>query len=87
MYLIFQSAITGRASLGGKDERGQSVEKSFSLMDMSPQTADETKHIRQAVVEEGFILNIFDLLRRVPKRLLMILKLKSVALLPTIERN
>jgi len=74
MYLIFQSAITGRASTSTENE----PIGNFSLMDLQPQTNDETKHIRNAIVADNFILNIFDLLRRVPKRLLMILKLNDL---------
>lgn len=50
MYLIFQSAITGRASLAPKDEDGQRAPETFSLMDMKPQTEEEAKRIRNTVV-------------------------------------
>ena len=76
MYLIFQSAITGRSSLESIDDQGVVTEKSFSLMDMEPTSAEENQRIRKTIASDGFILNIFDLLRRVQKRLLMILKLK-----------
>jgi aarF domain-containing kinase len=68
LYLIFQSAITGRASFN---------EVSPSLMDMAPADSKELRRLRQAVTAEGIMQSIFGLLRQLPKRLLMVLKLKS----------
>ncbi|GAA96334.1 hypothetical protein E5Q_03000 [Mixia osmundae IAM 14324] len=70
LYPIFESAITGRASLG-KAGGG-------SMMDLANQTPEEAHRIRVAVVEEGLLTSIFDLLRRVPRRLLMVLKLNDL---------
>jgi aarF domain-containing kinase len=44
-----------------------------------PQTEEEMEAIRNAVIErEGLLLSVFDLLRRVPRRLLMLLKLNDL---------
>ena len=46
---------------------------------MMPQTEEEMEAIRNAVVQrEGLLLSVFDLLRRVPRRLLMLLKLNDL---------
>lgn len=46
---------------------------------MMSQTEQETEAIRTAVVEqEGLLLSVFDLLRRVPRRILMLLKLNDL---------
>lgn len=49
------------------------------MIDLTAQTAKEMEAIRQAVVEkEGLLLSVFDLLRRVPRRVLMVLKLNEL---------
>ncbi|KAH9819034.1 atypical/ABC1/ABC1-B protein kinase [Melampsora americana] len=68
-YNIFESAITGRVGMKGTG----------SLMVMNNQTREEQQHIRSTVVaEEGMISNIFQILRKVPRRLLMILKVNDL---------
>ena len=43
------------------------------------QTEEEMEAIRQAVVQrEGLLLSVFDVLRRVPRRVLMVLKLNDL---------
>ncbi|KAG0146492.1 hypothetical protein CROQUDRAFT_657300 [Cronartium quercuum f. sp. fusiforme G11] len=68
-YNIFESAITGRVGMKGTG----------SLMVMENQTREEQQLIRSTVVaEEGMIMNIFQILRNVPRRLLMILKVNDL---------
>lgn len=68
-YNIFESAITGRVGMKGTG----------SLMVMNNQTREEQQYIRSTVVaEEGMISNIFQILRKVPRRLLMILKVNDL---------
>lgn len=70
LYPIFQAAITGRAALDpAKAKRG-------SMMELGDQSKEEARQIRRAVVEGGLIMSLFDLLRRVPRRILMVLKVK-----------
>ena len=50
-----------------------------SMIDLSPQTEEEMEAIRTAVVQrEGLLLSVFDVLRRVPRRVLMVLKLNDL---------
>ena len=49
------------------------------MIDLTAQTEEEMEAIRQAVVEkEGLLLSVFDVLRRVPRRVLMVLKLNDL---------
>lgn len=61
------------------DDDSSSPRRSSSLIDLMPQTEEEMEAIRNAVIErEGLLLSVFDLLRRVPRRLLMLLKLNDL---------
>ena len=49
------------------------------MVDLSAQTEAEMEAIRNAVVQkEGLLLSVFDVLRRVPRRVLMVLKLNDL---------
>ena len=49
------------------------------MIDLSAQTEEEMEAIRKAVVQkEGLLLSVFDVLRRVPRRVLMVLKLNDL---------
>jgi aarF domain-containing kinase len=49
------------------------------MIDMMPQSDEEMEAIRNAVVNrEGLLLSVFDVLRRVPRRVLMVLKLNDL---------
>jgi aarF domain-containing kinase len=85
-YLI---SISGRAALEGtwEDEPSPSLEgknestfkRASSMIDMMPQSEEEMEAIRNAVVNrEGLLLSVFDVLRRVPRRVLMVLKLNDL---------
>jgi len=68
-YDIFESAITGRIGLKG----------SGSLLNLSSKSADELKLIRGTLVsQEGIFAEILKILRNVPRRLLMILKVNDL---------
>jgi hypothetical protein len=45
---------------------------------MDPQTEEEKDVIRKAVRHEGLLLSLLDVLRRVPRRVLMVLKLNDL---------
>lgn len=50
-----------------------------SMIDLSKQTEEELEAIRNAVVQrEGLLLDVFDVLRRIPRRVLMVLKLNDL---------
>ena len=49
------------------------------MVDLMPQTEEEMEAIRNAVIQRGGLLvSLFDLLRRVPRRVLMLLKLNDL---------
>lgn len=49
------------------------------MIDMMPQSEEEMEAIRNAVINrEGLLLSVFDVLRRVPRRVLMVLKLNDL---------
>ena len=82
LYPIFQAAITGRAALDDPNasRSGSDLglpDKRSSVMELGEHTEQEQKRMRHAIVQqEGLMLSLFDLLRRVPRRLLMVLKVK-----------
>ncbi|GAC71459.1 predicted unusual protein kinase [Moesziomyces antarcticus T-34] len=86
LYPILESAITGRAGLEGSDPKNplgvKDRNRAGSLLDMdggSNLSDDEQEHIRKTVMEkEGLFLSILDLLRRLPRRMLMVLKLNDL---------
>ena len=49
------------------------------MLDLHTQSDEELELIRRALMErEGLVVSLFDLLRRVPRRVLMILKLNDL---------
>ena len=76
--------FSGRAALEGSwDDVYQDPDLAFkragSVKDLSRQSEAELKAIRKAMVEhEGLIASVFDVLRRVPRRVLMVLKLNDL---------
>ena len=81
-YPVFEAAITGRAALEGSWDdfaEAQGMSRGKSMIDLSAQTEAELEAIRNAVVQkEGLLLSVFDVLRRVPRRVLMVLKLNDL---------
>lgn len=82
LYPVFEAALTGRATLEGAwgdDEEESSMARASSVIDMRPQSEEEMEAIRNAVISrEGLLLSVFDVLRRVPRRVLMVLKLNDL---------
>ena len=74
----------GRASMGDTpdDPEGGSdstFKRASSMMDQLPQTEQEVEAMRNAVVaKEGLLLFVFDILRNVPRRVLMVFKLNDL---------
>ena len=78
---MFESAITGRIALkdSWEDEHDSSLDRATSVITMTRQTDDERVAIRNAVVQrEGVLISVFDILRRIPRRVLMVLKLNDL---------
>ncbi|CAO1613685.1 unnamed protein product [Parajaminaea phylloscopi] len=86
LYPILESAITGRSGLEGSDPQNpngvKGKKRASSILEMDTGTSmsdDETEHIRKTVMEkEGLFLDILEVLRRVPRRMLMVLKLNDL---------
>ncbi|KAF8893307.1 ABC1 family-domain-containing protein [Infundibulicybe gibba] len=84
LYPVFEAAITGRAALEGTwetddSDSDSSFKRASGMIDMLPQTEAEMQAIRDAVISrEGLLLSVFDVLRRVPRRVLMVLKLNDL---------
>jgi aarF domain-containing kinase len=53
--------------------------RASSITEMASQSEEELDAIRNAVIaSEGLLLSVFDVLRRVPRRVLMVLKLNDL---------
>ncbi|EFI28146.1 atypical/ABC1/ABC1-B protein kinase [Coprinopsis cinerea okayama7 len=79
LYPIFEAALTGRAALEGSFEDGKDVsfKRGSSMIDTTSRA--EIEAVRHAVANtDGLILSVFDVLRRVPRRILMVLKLNDL---------
>lgn len=62
-----------------KPKKSTSFKRGTSLVDRTPQTEAEMEAIRNAVMhKEGLLVSVFDVLRRVPRRVLMVLKLNEL---------
>ncbi|KAG9316562.1 Rad9-domain-containing protein [Chiua virens] len=84
LYPVFEAAITGRAAFEGtwedQDSKAETQFKRASgMIDMLPQSMEEMEAIRDAVINrEGLLISVLDVLRRVPRRVLMVLKLNDL---------
>ncbi|GAA6040136.1 hypothetical protein JCM8097_002046 [Rhodosporidiobolus ruineniae] len=78
-YPLFQAAITGRAALEGATLSGEVPKNRGSLIELGENTADEKKRMRNAMVQqEGLMEALFEILRNVPRRLLMLFKVNDL---------
>lgn len=83
LYPVFEAALTGRAALesawDSEELNGDTISRGCSIASMDKQSREEVEAIQKAVAKkEGLILSIFDVLRRVPRRILMVLKLNDL---------
>ncbi|KAN0091092.1 ABC1 family domain containing protein [Tylopilus felleus] len=82
LYPVFEAAITGRAAFEGTwedEDPSNTFKRASSMIDMLPQTVEEMEAIRDAVINrEGLLISVLDVLRRVPRRVLMVLKLNDL---------
>ncbi|KAJ7703167.1 ABC1 family-domain-containing protein [Mycena rosella] len=82
LYPVFEAALTGRAALEGSwdgPKEPESFKRGSGLIDMTPQSEQEKEAIRDAVMsQDGLLTSVLDVLRRVPRRILMILKLNDL---------
>lgn len=81
-YPVFEAALTGRAALEGtwdEEQSNLSLQRASGMIDIRPQSEEEVEAIRDAVInKEGLLLSVLDVLRRVPRRVLMVLKLNDL---------
>ncbi|KAF8482583.1 ABC1-domain-containing protein [Russula ochroleuca] len=85
-YPIFEAALTGRASMGDipddprpEKESESTFKRASSMLDQLPQTEQEVEALRNAVMtKEGLLISVFDILRNVPRRVLMVFKLNDL---------
>ncbi len=62
-----------------EDDHDDSFKRASSMIDMTKQTDVERDAMRYAVVQkEGVLISVFDVLRRIPRRVLMVLKLNDL---------
>lgn len=54
------------------------IKRRSSIKDVAATSEEELEAIRRAVQQEGVLLSVFDVLRRVPRRVLMVLKLNDL---------
>ena len=93
LYPILESAVTGRSGLRGSDPenplgvKNRSRPSSLLDMDTGAQMGEEEQdHIRNTVMQkEGIFLDILELLRHVPRAMLMVLKINDLT--RSIDRN
>jgi aarF domain-containing kinase len=70
--------LAGSSDIADEQSEG-GFRRASSMIDMMPQTEEEMQAIRDAVItHEGLLLSVFDVLRRVPRRVLMVLKLNDL---------
>lgn len=78
---MFEAALTGRIAMKGSwdGSMDEEIPRATGMIEMAAQTDEEKILIRKAVIEkEGLIVSVFDVLRRIPRRILMILKLNDL---------
>ena len=61
------------------NEADPGFKRAGSMVDLSAPSEREMEVIRNAVIQhEGLLVSVFDVLRRVPRRVLMVLKLNDL---------
>lgn len=61
------------------NENKSSFQRASSMLDQLPQTDQEVEALRNAVMtKEGLLISVFDILRKVPRRVLMVFKLNDL---------
>ncbi len=62
-----------------ENESESTFKRASSMMDQLPQTEQEVEAMRDAVMtKEGLLISVFDILRNVPRRVLMVFKLNDL---------
>ncbi|TNY24280.1 ABC1 family-domain-containing protein [Rhodotorula diobovata] len=75
-YVLFVTAISGRAAVEGVSEDGTGRQ---SMLEMGANTDEEKKKVRTAMVQqEGLLPQLFKLLRTMPRKLVMLFKVNDL---------
>jgi aarF domain-containing kinase len=70
--------MTGRAGLEGTWEDAD-IDRPTNLLEMENQSENELMRMRNAVFErDSLLLNLFSMLRAVPRRILMLFKMNDL---------
>jgi aarF domain-containing kinase len=60
-------------------DSGSTFKRASSMLEQLPQTEQEVEALRNAVMtKEGLLISVFDILRNVPRRVLMVFKLNDL---------
>jgi aarF domain-containing kinase len=83
LYPVFEAAITGRLAPDGiieaDDGPKSNIQRATGMLDMASQTEEEMELIRNTVVQGDILVSVLDVLRRLPRRVLMVMKLNDLA--------
>ena len=62
-----------------RDNENKSFRRASNMLEQLPQTDQEVEALRNAVMtKEGLLLSVFDILRNMPRRVLMVFKLNDL---------
>lgn len=83
LYPVFEAAITGRLAPDGiieaDDGPTSDIRRAKGMLDMASQTEEEMELIRNTVAQGDILVSVLDVLRRLPRRVLMVMKLNDLA--------
>lgn len=83
LYPVFEAAITGRLAPDGiieaDDGPKSDIRRATGMLDMASQTEEEMELIRNTVAQGDILVSVLDVLRRLPRRVLMVMKLNDLA--------
>ncbi|KAG2059162.1 ABC1-domain-containing protein [Suillus hirtellus] len=82
LYPVFEAAITGRLSPDGiieaDDGSKSDTQRATGMLDMASQI-EEMELVRDTVTPGDILVSVLDVLRRLPRRVLMVMKLNDLA--------
>ncbi|KAG1828985.1 ABC1 family-domain-containing protein [Suillus variegatus] len=83
LYPVFEAAITGRLSPDGiieaDDGPKSNTQRATGMLDMASQIEEEMELVRNTVAPGDILVSVLDVLRRLPRRVLMVMKLNDLA--------
>ncbi|KAG1802852.1 ABC1 family-domain-containing protein [Suillus plorans] len=83
LYPVFEAAITGRLSPDGiieaNDGPKSDTQRATGMLDMASQIEEKMELVRNTVTPGDILVSVLDVLRRLPRRVLMVMKLNDLA--------